>query len=383
MSTHPALDWQGADTDATIIERQAAHLWQRLSHEVGEQGAVRTHIYNLVVYTSDRTEEERVREVLDNLAGRHPSRAIILVTDRRQPQPSIDASVRVSCVSVGSSRSPLCHEQITVVGHGRAADHLTSVVIPLLMPELRTYLWWPGQPSFGHRTFHQLLTLADQLVVDSAQFHSPGDGLANLARMCQQKQGVNDFNWTRLTPWREIIAQFFDGPTWARYASGIRAIHLVFGMGGPYEKVTGSTLLLLGWMASQLGWQVESALDGLLTTDQTLTVVTGERVIPIEVRFEPTDPMLQGRFLRVEIVAQPRDEPPARFTLERTEDARRVNVSTRVHDGAEIRRTLPLPLRPEVELLAYELELAGHDPLYETAVQSASELAGRELWAPV
>jgi glucose-6-phosphate dehydrogenase assembly protein OpcA len=278
---------------------------------------------------------------------------------------------------------PLCYEEIVVTGHGRVADHLGSVVRPLLLPELRTYLWWPGQPPFGHRMFHNLLRMADQLVVDSAQFSLPGDGLANLARLTRAQQGVNDFNWGRLTSWREIAAQFFDGPTWLPYVHDIRSITLDFGSGGQdHRRATAGTLLLLGWVATQLGWEPETTLDGMAEDNLTISALQGDRLIEIRLQFHDRGPKAAGRLVGVEIVSQPRNLPPARFLVERLEDLDHAHVTMKIHEGQEIRRVVPLNLKSDADLLTDELELAGHDVLYESVVDMASRMAGREIWVP-
>jgi glucose-6-phosphate dehydrogenase assembly protein OpcA len=257
------------------------------------------------------------------------------------------------------------------------------VVVPLLMPELKTYLWWPGQPPFGHRIFHRLLNVADQLVLDSAQFTSPGDGFANLTQICLGRQGVKDLNWGRLTPWREIVAQFFDGQNWLPYASGIRSVRVEFGAGGSdFPRVTAGTLLLVGWVASYLGWEPETTLDGLAQRDVTLAVLQGERIIPIEIQFRDHGPDARCRLMALELVSQPKGLPPARFSVERLEDMGNARVSMQVHEGTEICRVVTLDLRDDVELLADELDAARHDQLYDQVVHMASRMAGREIWIP-
>lgn len=378
MSTAPVKSWQGQDVDATTIESQVGRLWTELVRPTGTTSATRTHLYNLVVYAGDRERAANLIHILDRLASSHPSRAIVLIANRSGTTTTVDADVTVQCLAGAGGGAHLCHEQIVVTGHGRAADHLNSVVLPLISPELRTYLWWPGQPPFGQRTFHQLLSLSDQFVVDSGEFTSPGDGLANLSLMCRHS-GVNDFQWTRLTAWREVIAQFFDGSTWARYARSIRKISLHFGQGDA-EHAAAALLLILGWMANQLDWEVESALEGIPSSHQTMSVISGERVIPIDISLIKECDAMRGRMVRFEAVSQPRDEPPARFIIERSAEANHITARTVVHEGADVSRVIPLNIRSVEDLLAYELSLAGHDPLYERAVQKASQLAGRELW---
>lgn len=378
------LTWSGSDIDVNAVERQLSVLWKQMTQSSSLACPVRASVFNLVVYASSEDWARRVCASLRQLAQRKPSRTVVLVSNRRgHARSSIDAEVRITCESVSSERTPQCLEEIIIWGHGRAADHLSSVVIPLIIPELPTYLWWPSQPPFGQRYFHRLLSIADQLVIDSGQFQSPGDGLADVARLTKGRQGVNDFTWARLTPWREVVAQFFDGPTWVPYASGIISVRLEFGSGeSDCLKATACTLLLVGWMASQLGWQPETALDVLATGDITFTVVQGQRLIPVDLHFRDHGAEAAGKLMSVELVSQPKAVPPARFGVYRQPDLDRAEIRMEIHDSEKISRVVPLDVKGDVELLADELQQAHHDRLYEQVVDAAGRLAGREHWVP-
>jgi glucose-6-phosphate dehydrogenase assembly protein OpcA len=382
MAQALSIDWHDTDVDVTAIERQLSRLWAQTAQDGRASSFVRTSILNLVVFTDSESGAHRILDSLDRLPARHPSRVIILVGDRMSQGSSIDAEVSVLSRPAAQNAPLVSYEQLIVTAHGRAADHLSSVVIPLLMPELPTYLWWSGQPPFGHRMFHRLLSVADQLVIDSAEFRSPGDGLADVARICAGRQGVNDFHWARLTPWREILAQFFDGPTWAPYAKGVISLKLTFGQGGNGVSATAGTLLLLGWAASHLGWEPETTLDAVVVRDVAMSVLQGDRLIPIELHFHDRGPQAAGKLMGIELVSQPKGEQPARFTVERTEDLQHTHVSMKIHGGPEISRVVPLGTKGDVELLAEELEMAGHDRLYDVVVETASRVAGREVWVP-
>lgn len=378
----PCATWSASDVDATTIERQLSRLWTEVAQRSPDPHAVRTSIFNLVVYTQSEAQARSAARSISELAQRRPSRAIVLVGDRFQPVTSVDAELTVQC-HAGPGDRALCHEQLLILVRGRAADHLASLTIPLLVPEIPTYLWWPGQPQFGHRLFHRLLGITDQLVVDSAEFPLPGDGLANLAGICSDKRGVNDLNWARIRPWREIIAQFFDPPAYRPYVGAIRSISIEFGSGShDLRRATAGTLLLLGWIARQLGWEPETTLDDIIDRDVELSVFQGERLIPIQIRFRDHGHELAGRLCAVEIVSQPKDMPPARFVVQRIEGTDNGEVSIQIHEQQEISRILPLVGKTEEEILGDELEAAGQDTLYADVVDMASRIAGREVWVP-
>jgi glucose-6-phosphate dehydrogenase assembly protein OpcA len=379
VNARNALSWQGKDIEVTSVEQHLAELWRHLPVGAGNASAVRTHMFNLIVYAENAAQLSRIAR-LTQLSERHPSRAIVLYPDRSHVDPSVDAHLSLICKTDSSGAATYCHEQIVLTVHGRAADHLASVVVPLLMPELPTYLWWPGQPPFGYRVFQRLLSTADQLFIDSAGFDSPGDGMAELARLCEDRYGVNDFHWARLTPWREMIAQFFDGSVLLPYLSGIRSVTVEFGAGGgPSTAVASGLLLVIGWLGGRLGWQPETTLDEPVDEDTSISVLQGERLIFIELRFRDYGPQAAQRLMALEIVSQPADRPPGRFGIRRDGGLYHVSVSMQIHGEPEIKRVIPLGIKSDDELLDEELELAGQDRLYKEVISVASRLAGREI----
>src|SRR5579872_2334026 len=375
--------WRAANTDITTLERQLSNLWKKLAAQSPTSYPVRTHLFNLVAFAGDQASAQRIAR-LDEMCRHHASRAIILVSDRSHRNSSVDGEITVQCTSGGDGSSSLCYEVVQLTVHGRAADHLSSIVIPLLIPQIPTFVWWPGQPLFGHRLFHRMLSVADQLIVDSAQFESPGDGLASLRRLSQGALGINDFNWGRLAAWRDTVSQFFDNPAMLPYLSGVRGIPLEFGAGeSKFRGVTAGALLLLGWMCARLNWRPETTLETLVTGDVTISVLQGERLIPIQLQFADHGTGAASRLMGIEIVSQLHDRPPARFRVRRSDRLQTVEVSAVIHGEPEISRVLPLSIPSEEALLAEELSYAGHDPLFESTLLEASRLAGREVFLPV
>jgi glucose-6-phosphate dehydrogenase assembly protein OpcA len=379
------LRWKSEDVDLTSVERELSSLWKQLARQQDRTSPVRTHVFNLLVYASSAAEAHEIESSLEHLGDRQPSRTIILYGDRTPGGSAISAEVSLTCPVGSGDRPPRCFERISICASGRAADHLDSVATPLIISELRTYLWWPGQPPFGYRAFHRLLALTDQLVVDSAQFLSPGDGITNVARLSSGHQGVNDFQWARLVSWREIITQFFDGPGHVEYARNMQSIEVEFAGGGGtahQQYATAGLLLMLGWAGRAFNWQPETTLDGILTSDLELSVVQDSRLIPIHVRFADHGAAAAGRLMRFKLNCGAAHLQNATFTIERTDDLINARVRQEIGSRPVLERVVPLAVRTDIELLVDELELTGHDPLYEDAARCASLLAGRVLWTP-
>jgi glucose-6-phosphate dehydrogenase assembly protein OpcA len=69
--------------------------------------------------------------------------------------------------------------------------------------------WWPGRPP-GAPSESPLGTLAQRRVTDTASEEQAQHVLGTLAR--SYKPGDTDFSWSRLTPWRTLLAATFDVP---------------------------------------------------------------------------------------------------------------------------------------------------------------------------
>ena len=103
--------------------------------------------------------------------------------------------------------------------------------------------------------------LANRLIVDSADFARADRTLPEVAKLSRLHVGITDLNWARLTHWRELVAQFFDVPVWRPFLDGITGIRVGFAVDMDGRDIHPSqALLLLGWLASRLGWQPVEAL---------------------------------------------------------------------------------------------------------------------------
>jgi hypothetical protein len=69
-----------------------------------------------------------------------------------------------------------------------------------------------------------------------------------------------DLHWARLDPWRETIAQFFAPVARRSFLSGITSIGIDYTGQGRGNRIPSS--VLVGWIASALGWKLQRATGG-------------------------------------------------------------------------------------------------------------------------
>lgn len=337
--------------DVHAIEEELAELrWRQRPpdgefSEAAEHAAAeaRASVLNLIVVVSDESELRHIAEVLDGLSSSHPSRTLILLAQEERQAVKLEASVSTQTRADGGHR--VTTERVLLHAHGRVAEHLASLVAPLLVPDLPTILWWPGRPEFESRLFSELADVCDRLVVDSddAGFDPGRDFplLLKVARRRKTRISVGDFNWARLMPWCHLMAQFFDPPAVRARLLQTHGVTVRYGEGSDAQA-----LLLAGWVQSRLR--------------------SREIEVPRELRQEPGMAKGVTRFM----IYTGGEDGIARFSVARAPGGR-LSVEYRIGNQEQVGRTVAVASRLAGELLAIELTLPGHDLLYEEALAAA------------
>ena len=199
-----------------------------------ERFATRTSVVTLIAIAHRPEEVKRATDVVHWLGGRHPARVVVIHADADAPA-GIDAAVAVD----ESEGGRLWSEDVVLRVGGAGADHLSSLVEPLTLPDLPVVVWYVASaPSSGD----ELVSGCHALIVDSKALS--GDAAARLLEVARVRT-VIDLSWVRLRPWRELLAGLFDGPAFVPFATAVRSA-TVEGKDGPRQ-------LLAGWLTSRLG----------------------------------------------------------------------------------------------------------------------------------
>ena len=372
--------WGARADGVAALERELARMRRSMGAHAKEQAVpvARASVLNLVVFATRDAHARRAAATIDQLATRHPSRAIVLLADRQRE--GIPPGLEMHChLSHPGGLQQVSYEQILIRARGHADQRLASAVIPLLLPDLPVFLWWTETPPVDALYFEQLLGLADRLIVDSGDFARPDGTLAQLhavARAGDGRYGLTDFNWTRITAWRELVSQFFDVPAWRPFLDGVTGVRIGFAVDADGREIHPSqALLLIGWLASRLGWHAVESLapseaGGLLFAMQR---ADGEE-IQTRVRPRFMRGIDEGNLSGLRI--QARDGARhAEFVVKRIEDSAHATTTVIIDGRVVAERLVPLG-RPGVsELLGEELTIARSDAIYEDALAALVALA--------
>ncbi|MFF3714404.1 glucose-6-phosphate dehydrogenase assembly protein OpcA [Streptomyces prasinus] len=214
-------------------------------------------VLTLVIVTDEENAYDALKSAGD-ASREHPSRTVVVIkrvsrSPRDRTRSRLDAEVRVGA-DAGAG------ETVVLRLYGEVADHAQSVVLPLLLPDAPVVVWWPVNAPLDPAG-DPLGALAQRRVTDTYACEQPVRELA--ARADSYAPGDTDLSWTRITPWRSMLAAALDQVTCE-----------VQGVEVEGEESNPSCELLAMWLADRLDVPVKRSLSsgpGLtavrLTTD--------------------------------------------------------------------------------------------------------------------
>lgn len=223
-------------TETTSAQINAALVGARRATGTPAVGMVLT----LVIVTDEGNHYDALKAA-SQASKEHPSRILVVIkrpgrSPRERALARLDAEVRV-----GNETDT--GETVLLRLHGELAGHPESVVLPLLLPDAPVVVWWP-EDAPDNPAEDLLGKLATRRITDAAACEDPVDALRQ--RATAYAPGDTDLAWTRITPWRSVLAAALD----QRHAAIESAV--VEG-----EEYNPSSELLALWLADRLRVPVE------------------------------------------------------------------------------------------------------------------------------
>lgn len=381
--------WEQRDTTVRAIAGHLSSLWDAPSAPAGSGAVVtekglphaRASVLNLIVTVVDSAAADRVVQTLMGLGVRHPSRAIVLVPEREAGAAPLDARISTHCHDAIGGGDRVCYEEVVLSVRGDAAAHLAGIVTPLLIHDLPTHVWWPGDPPFRDPVFEQLVEVSDRVIVDSADFEDLLGGLRRLASL-RRRRGVGDLAWERLTWWQELTAQFFDAPRFRRYLPNLSRLRIQYAVpatgAGRHEADEVSpgvpapmaqSLLYAGWIATRLGWKRHRTLQQMSDGGFRLRLEGKHEMVDLLVEPVPTDDVRPGELLSVRLRSLG-ETGAAEFIIDRDGDD--AMVATNADGMTALLRRVSMNTGREPELLSAQLTVDMVDRVYEDALRAAA-----------
>jgi glucose-6-phosphate dehydrogenase assembly protein OpcA len=161
-------------------------------------------VLTLVIVTDEENAYDALKAAND-ASREHPSRTLVVIkraarSPRDRAKARLDAEVRLGAdASTG--------ETVVLRLYGEVADHAQSVVLPLLLPDAPVVVWWPVNAPADPAN-DPLGALAQRRVTDTYAAEQPIHELTG--RAAAYTPGDTDLAWSRITPWRSMLAAALD-----------------------------------------------------------------------------------------------------------------------------------------------------------------------------
>jgi glucose-6-phosphate dehydrogenase assembly protein OpcA len=230
-----------------------------ISAERHRQGSPTTGMVLTMLILTDEEFQSDATSGAVFAARQHPMRIVTVIPRPGRNSHSLDAEI-----AVGGDDGP--GEVAVLRLRGELAEHADSVVIPLLLSDTPIVAFWPSHaPAVpAEDTIGQH---AQRRITDSATSEDPLEELQKRGR--GYRPGDTDLAWSRLTPWRSILATAFDEPTGRVNGGSIIA-----------ESGNPSAALLATWLERTLHIAVEiQSTDAPGIQSVVITTDTGKIAI--------------------------------------------------------------------------------------------------------
>ena len=358
------------------LEAEMSALWRTAAEDPAAENAVtRACALTLLIYVESDEAAYEVTNLVAEVTRQNPCRAIIMMLEPEAASTGLEAWVSAHCHLPVAGEKQVCSEQITIRARGEAGQGLASVVLPLTVSGLPIFLWWRAGNFSLPPYFDEILRVTQHVIVDTARFSPGAPHLQDLAAWLHKFSGriqLTDLNWSRITPWRELIAQCFDSPDRRPYLDRLSEVRIEYEQDSSRlvtQRAQG--LLLTGWLASRLGWEFVMSERREEAQPRAFYFKSSSGQVKVERNLKRVDNAC-GVCFTIELRAE--GASPARFSFMRGPDGKVVKTLAEVPGSLPMGRSVRLEVLDEVEILNEELKLGVRDRLYEEALSVVARM---------
>jgi glucose-6-phosphate dehydrogenase assembly protein OpcA len=192
-------------------------------------------VMTLVIVVDEESAPDAMR-IARQASHEHPARVLGMILGDARGAGQVNAQVGTGDGWTG--------ETALIRLKGEVVKHPESVVLPLLLPDSPVAMWWPADPP-DDTAADPLGRLAQRRITDAAAAMR-GKGKAIHTQATSYSPGNTDLAWTRITPWRALLAAALDQHPLKVSRGSVTA-----------ERISPSAELLVAWLADRLKIKVD------------------------------------------------------------------------------------------------------------------------------
>lgn len=235
-----ALDSLGTPVEVASIGKELKKLW------AADQTRTRATLFNFAIICQGEAAMQANTELLENFIGSHAFRAVLIGIEPG-PTDSVQAWINARCYLPKAGAKHICSEQVSLYVKGNVRRLLPNLLFSQLDSDLPLTLLW--RCECPDEMDPEIWRWVDRVIFDTSAWPHPRQQLSALRHQLGSGRTVMcDLAWTRTLRLRQAIAQIFDTENLAELHL-IKSVKIVHSPGA-----RSSAILLLGWLAAQLGW---------------------------------------------------------------------------------------------------------------------------------
>jgi len=239
-----------------LTETNAAGIAAALTDARRKAGSPAMGMVMTLVVVVDEEGSAQAMECARSASQEHPARVLGVILGDGRGHGRIDAQV-----GTGQGWSG---ETALIRLKGAVVKHPESVVLPLLLPDSPVAVWWPTDAP-DDPAADALGGLAQRRVTDAAAV-TRGKTTAIRQQAASYAKGNTDLAWTRLTPWRALLAAALDQHPQKVTRASVTA-----------ERTSPSADLLVAWLTDRLKVEVDRhTSSGPGITEVVMTTAGGD-----------------------------------------------------------------------------------------------------------
>ncbi|MCW2849627.1 MAG: oxppcycle protein [Marmoricola sp.] len=209
-----------------------------------------------LVIVVDEDQAHDAMESAREASQEHPARVLGVILGDARGHSVVNAQVGTGAGWSG--------ETALIRLKGEVVRHCDSVVLPLLLPDSPVAVWWPTDAPQDPAA-DPLGSLAQRRITDAAAA-TRAKTKAIHHQCATYAKGNTDLAWTRITPWRALLAAALD-----QYPEKVLRASVTA------ERISPSAELLVAWLNDRLKVQVvRKNSDGPGITEVVLTTRSGD-----------------------------------------------------------------------------------------------------------
>jgi glucose-6-phosphate dehydrogenase assembly protein OpcA len=196
------------------ILKELSNLWVDMGHEEQQEfdtaaaGVLRACAMTFVTIADESEDPSNLGETVAMLMKEHPSRSV-LIRLRPTGEEVLESRVFAQCWMPFGQRRQICCEQIEITSSLASLDDIPGLVLPLAVADLPVILWSRSPRLFDMPAFPKIAAMCDKLIMDTGAFTYTEHAFNLLSTQLKGERLVADLAWSRITRWRETVAQIF------------------------------------------------------------------------------------------------------------------------------------------------------------------------------